>query len=451
MYFREFDESLSVRSWYYLLRGLVNIVFGLTALLKPELITTLVLQLFGIWIIINNLIQITPFFLGRITRRLWPEAIASSVIGLIIGFLAFTNNRITINIATFLVGLLIIFRAILEIGILVKSRMSAIHQRWLLIWVTFSMLLSINVFAHSFEMLVLERTIGQYAVWIGINNILVASRKSRKLRENTELMQTRMKSDRKVPVHTFDDYLASASKQLKYAVDGKPIKPGEKINLSKYKRPIVLAAHPDDLEAFAGGLVFQLKDVLSVIYSGGDKGIWNPQYREMDKDQYIRLRLKETSEAGKLLGVSEIIYMGYLDRSIKCTEESVRNALSILERYEPDLVVSFEYHRSRNIDPHPDHIAVGEITRRAVMQYKGKDILDYIVMATLFPNVFVDVSDVRRIKVTALGEHDSQDDFNSIIFPFLEKFITRLWGAYNGVDFAEGYRYVDTKSMKPRD
>ena len=67
-------------------------------------------------------------------------------------------------------------------------------------------------------------------------------------------------------------------------------------------------------------------------------------------------------------------------------------------------------------------------------------------MSTLFPNVFVDVSEVRRFKVTALGEHDSQDDFNSIVFPYLEKFITRLWGAYNGVDFAEGYRLIDIQS-----
>lgn len=264
-------------------------------------------------------------------------------------------------------------------------------------------------------------------------------------------MQIRMKSNKNVPVLTIEDYISSSSQQSRSFTNWNHLKPGEKINLSKYKRPIVLAAHPDDLEAFAGGLVFQLKDLLSVIYSGGDKGVWNPQYRKMDKDEYIQLRLKEASEAGKLLGVSEIIYMGYLDRGIKCTEVSVRNALLILERYEPDLVVSFEFYRGRNIDPHPDHIAVGEITRRAVMMYKGKGSLDYIVMSTLFPNVFVDVSDVRRFKLVALGEHDSQDDFNSIIFPFLEKFITKIWGAYNGVDYAEGYRFVDSQTMKYRD
>jgi len=446
MYFREIDESVSVRYWYFLLRGFTNIAFGLIAILKPELITNLILQLFGIWVIINNLVQITPFFLGRISRRLWPEVIGSCAIGFIVGFLALTSNKITINIATMLVGILIIFRAILEISILVKSRMGVIHQRWLLIWASFSMLLSINVFAHPYKMLVLERTIGQIAVWLGINNVLVASRRSRTLKENTELMRERMKTER-VPIKTISDYLSSNSKQAVRSIEKwSPIKPGEKIPLSKYKRPIVFASHPDDLEAFAGGLVFQLKDVLSVIYSGGDKGVWNPEYRKMEKEQYVQLRLKEASEAGKILGVNEIIYMGYLDREITCTEESVQNALLILERYEPDFVISFEYKRSRNIDPHPDHITVGEITRRAVMQYARKENMDYIVMSTLFPNVFVDVSEVRRIKLRALGEHNSQDDFNNIIFPFLEKVITRIWGAYNGVEYAEGYRYVKTTS-----
>ncbi len=442
MYFRGLDKSYTLQYWYFLLRGLTNIAFGLAAIMNPEWITPLILQIFGIWLIINNLIQIFPFFLGRITKRLWLEVVGSSVIGLLVGFIALTNQGVAINYITFLVGIIIIFRAILEISILVKSRMRAIHQRWLLVWVSFSMVLSINVFAHPFQMVAIERVLGQFALWIGINHVLVASRRSQTLRENTELMQERIRANKPVPVKTIGDYLSSTPQTTSSTKDWRLIKAGEKILSSKYKRPILVAAHPDDLEAFAGGLVFLLKDVLSVIYSGGDKGIWNPKYRNMDKEQYIQLRLKEASDAGRLLGVSEIVYMGYLDRDIKCTEESVQTALSLLERYDPDLVISFENHQSRNIDPHPDHLAVGEITRRAVMQYKRKEKLDYLVMSTLFPNVFVDVSEVRRIKLTALDEHNTQDDFNKIIFPFLEKFITRLWGAYNGVDFAEGYRAV---------
>jgi len=444
MYFREVDESYSIKSWYFILRGFIDIIFGLTAFLRPEWVSDLGIRLFGVWLISNNIIQLAPFVLGKRTRRLYSEALASSAIGLLIGFLAVFKYQLAVEIAAIVVGVLLLFRALIELIILVESNMRAYHQRWLILWVVFSLVFSFYIIINPFgEEHFLEKVLGIYAVLIGFNHVLVASRKSRIIVEREKQVHFEINGDRYVPVEAmgelhFNENLPSSNNRERW----EPIKPGDKINFSKYKRPIVIAAHPDDLEAFAGGLVFQLGNVLSVIFSGGDRGVWSPKYSAMDKSEYIQLRLKESSEAGKILGVTEIIYMGYLDRTIKPTDDNVQKILTILEKYEPDIVVSFEYRKSTTLDPHPDHLAVGEITRQAVKKYMNDARFDYFLMSTLLPNVFVDVSGVRRVKLEALARHASQTGLNSIIFPFLEKLITKLWGAYNGVDFAEGYRCV---------
>jgi LmbE family N-acetylglucosaminyl deacetylase/uncharacterized membrane protein HdeD (DUF308 family) len=444
MYFREIDESYSIKSWYFILRGFIDIIFGLAAFLRPEWASDLIVRLFGVWLIFTNIIQFAPFVLGKRTRRLWPEALASSVIGLLIGFLALVKYQLAVEIAAIIVGLLLLFRALIELVILVESNMRAYHQRWLILWVVFSLVFGFYIIINPFgEERIIEKVLGIYAILIGFNHVLVASRKSHIVIEREEQIHSEIDSDRYVPVETMSELRFNKNPLSSNNVERwEPIKPGEKINVSKYKRPIVIAAHPDDLEAFAGGLVFQLGNVLSVIFSGGDRGVWSPKYSAMDKSEYIRLRLKESSEAGKILGVNEIIYMGYLDRSIKCTDDNIQKILTILEKYEPDIIVSFEYHKSITLDPHPDHLAIGEITRQAVMKCMNDVRFDYFVMSTIFPNVFVDVSNVRRVKLEALARHTSQTGLNSIIFPFLEKLITKLWGAYNGVDFAEGYRCV---------
>ncbi len=70
--------------------------------------------------------------------------------------------------------------------------------------------------------------------------------------------------------------------------------------------------------------------------------------------------------------------------------------------------------------------------------------------STLFPNRFVDVSAVRRIKLDALACHATQQGLNAIIFPFFERMLSKLWGIYIGADYAEAYRKVHIPKMQRR-
>lgn len=405
------------------------------------------MQMFGVWLIVNNIIQVGPFFIKDRTRRLLPEALSTSLIGITVGVLALIKTVTAIEIATLLVGLLLLFRAVIELRVLVESHMRVLHQRRLLVWVILSFVFGLYLILNPFgEMHFLEKTFGVYAVILGLNHIMTSSRLSERIeniREETHVEESRGNN---VPVENFDALSLSRGQSHEDPSSWESIKPGEVLNPSKYRRPIVVAAHPDDLEAFAGGLVFELGGAISVIFSGGDKGVWDSKYKNLDKADYINLRLGEAAEAGRLLRVKEIIYMGYSDRDIEVNEENVEETIAIFEHFNPDLVISFEYRARWTLDPHPDHLAVGEITRRAVMKYREHNGLDYVLMSSLLPNIFVNVSDVRRVKVEALSKHETQISFNGIVFPFLEKLITKVWGAYLDIDYAEGYRVFGSDS-----
>lgn len=459
MYFLELSEQYTTRAWYFVLRGVVNIAFGVTALIRPVGTVDLLIQVFGLWLVVNGALQILPIMLGRTTQRLWRQASASGATALLVGVLALGRDVLALDLIAIILGLLLIFRAGLELTILVEGHMRVHHQRALLLGVALLTLIGIALLISPFsDDYAFEDVLGLYAVVIGSVHIITAWRVSDQIQASETHSHTLVAQCRYVPVVEEEQEIAQAADSIMDEIENGegsapwvPAVPGSRLDLSKYRRAIVLAPHPDDLEAFTGGLVYQIKNgVLSVVFAGGDKGVWSRQFASMDRTDYIRVRLAEAAEAGRRLGVNEIIYMGYLDRGVACSEAAIQKVIEIFQRHRPDLVVSFEFYRRATPYPHPDHLAAGEIVRRAVARYEGHNRLDYLVASTVLPNVFLDVTSVRRVKLEALACHTTQTGLNGIIFPFLEKLITRLWGAFDGVDYAEGYRLIDIPKLVVR-
>ncbi len=457
MYFFELSERYTTHAGYFALHGVVNIAFGLAALVRPAWTANFLIQVFGLWLVVNGILQILPIILGRTTRQLWRQALASGITSLLAGGLALGSKALAIDMAGVILGLLLVFRAVLELTMLVEARMRTHHQRILLLGVVLSMLSGCVLLTSPFgDDYAFEKLLGIYVMVLGVVHLSAAWRVSDQIQASEAQSHTLMAQSRFVPV------IAEGTEPIstagpKSGIEQEPprkwlsAKAGDRLDLGKYRRPMVLVSHPDDLEAFAGGLVYQLKvGVLSVIFAGGDKGVWNSDFATMGKTDYIRVRLEEAADAAQLLGVSEIIYMGYLDRGVECTEAAIQKVVDILQEYRPDLVVSFEFYRRATPYPHPDHLATGEIVRRAVARYEQRDRLDYLVTSTILPNVFLDVTGVRRVKLEALACHTTQTGLNGIIFPFLEKLTTRIWGAFAGVDYAEGYRLIDIPQLVAR-
>jgi LmbE family N-acetylglucosaminyl deacetylase len=223
----------------------------------------------------------------------------------------------------------------------------------------------------------------------------------------------------------------------------------KRLKTEKYKTVLVFTAHPDDLEGFAGGVVYELCGVHSFIYSGGDRGAWGKKYKRLGKQALALLRIHESDEAEKVLKIKSVVDFGYHDRHIPIDAAAVDKALEQIKHYKPDAIFSFEYKDWLTFDPHPDHLAVAHIVKQAILEYKDRASLDYYLFATWAPTHFVDVSKVRPIKMRALARHRSQRSLNRIIFPFLERIPSKIWGIFNGTSYAEGYRKVNIRKMKP--
>lgn len=146
-------------------------------------------------------------------------------------------------------------------------------------------------------------------------------------------------------------------------------------------RVLVLGAHPDDAEVFAGGLVVrhcrQGSDVKIVSVTDGRGG-----HHEIPAEQLVEIRRREAAAAGKRVGAEYVtwdFHDGSLEPTIAVREAIIREIRS----FQPDLVLTH-----RPCDYHPDHRAVGQAVQDA----------SYLVTV---PHVCPDVPSLRSDPVVA--------------------------------------------------
>ncbi|MGQ9908693.1 MAG: PIG-L family deacetylase [Candidatus Flexifilum sp.] len=395
------------------LRAGMMIGVGGALLIAPLWTASEIVLLLGIVILADATLMVVH--LRSTTHHLWKISLAKAAAEFGFGSLLVIRQIVGLDLLLAAVGLLLIFRAALEFISFSESYARVNHQR-----VMFASAV-ITLVAGLAALFTLPRHASYLVMLIGLIIFLEG------LLRLASSIYTRHHAPRE---------RREASLTFLH------------IDPLKYKKALILTPHPDDLEGFVGGLAARMQaEITSVIFAGGDRGVWERRYQEMPKDTYIHLRLEEAEQAARLLGVREIIYMGYLDRGVVCDDATIERTVALLRQYQPDVVISFEFYRSLTPYPHPDHLATGQVVRHAVARYEQRDSLDYFVTSTLLPNRFIDVSGVRQIKLTALACHTTQAGLNAIIFPFFENFITRIWGIFVGSDHSEGYRQIDIPAL----
>ncbi len=219
----------------------------------------------------------------------------------------------------------------------------------------------------------------------------------------------------------------------------------EKLETFKYKRVLIFTAHPDDLEGFVGGLVKKISrraQVVSVIFSKGDKGRWEYKYRIMSKKYFGDLRIKESLAAKKILGIDKIEELGFKDRKIPINKNVYDHIVELIEKVKPDLILSFEYNKTLNFYLHPDHMAVAINLEKVIFKHKFRQKFDYLVFNTLLPNRYIDISRVEAVKRRALKFHKTQTRLNRELFFLLDLLPTRIMGFLYGTKYVEVYRNV---------
>lgn len=197
---------------------------------------------------------------------------------------------------------------------------------------------------------------------------------------------------------------------------------------------MVIMAHADDAEFDgAGTIALWTREGWSVYYvictdgSGGgpdsatDVG---PQARRL----VVQTREQEQRAACQILGVKDVIFLGYPDGQLQPTLELRRDIVRLLRRYRPTRVLCQSPDRAWSPSMiiqryHPDHLAAGRATLEAIypasqnpwdfpellaeglMPHKVTEI--YITMPPVV-NHTVDISTTMDLKMAALRAHVSQ-------------------------------------------
>ena len=180
--------------------------------------------------------------------------------------------------------------------------------------------------------------------------------------------------------------------------------------------------HPDDAEFGCAGTVARwVREGQSVVYivlTSGEKGSGD---RGITPEGLGRIRRQEQRAAAKVLGVKEVVFLGYPDQELEDTAQLRRDIVRQLRLYRPATVVTIDPYR-RYIW-HRDHRIAGQAVLDAVYPY-ARDHLAYpdLLAEGLEPhkvkevycsaseniNLCSDISETFDLKIAALSCHKSQ-------------------------------------------
>jgi len=227
-------------------------------------------------------------------------------------------------------------------------------------------------------------------------------------------------------------------------------------------RILIITAHPDDVDFGAAGSVARWTDegreVAYCIVTNGEAGGSDPT---ISRAEMASIRQAEQTAAAKIVGVSDLRFLGYPDGALELSIDLRRDISREIRQFRPDRVVCQSPERSftRIYASHPDHLAAGEAALDAVYPDARNpfahpsiaDLEPWVVpevwlMTHAEANRWVDITDQIDRKVSALLAHESQMADAASMGDRM-----RAWGAAQAAAgglpegrLAEGYLVVPT-------
>ena len=215
---------------------------------------------------------------------------------------------------------------------------------------------------------------------------------------------------------------------------------------------LFIGAHPDDLEAYAGGTIAKCVQrgdrVTMAVATNGNVG--SPTH---SRAEIAAIREAEARAAAATLGAAEFIWLNEDDEFLFENERTRRKFVDAMRRAQAELVVT---HNPG--DYHPDHIACShlatnarilaavrlvETERPALAKIPELYQMDSAAGLNFQPQEYVDITAQMDLKRQALAKHQSQNVWAKAIFQqdlvqFMERH-TSFRGLQAGVAFAEGF------------
>lgn len=188
--------------------------------------------------------------------------------------------------------------------------------------------------------------------------------------------------------------------------------------MAKKLKLMVIGAHPDDCDIFAGGLTLRYaasgNDVLFVSLTNGSAG-----HQKMGGANLAVTRYNEAQAVAKLAGITYHMF-DYDDAYLEPTLEARRQLVEEIRKFEPDLIIT-----NRPNDYHPDHRATAQLVMDAsymvmvpnfcklTQPLRYNPVIAYAYDSFEYPRPFrtdvaIDVSELEGKMLSLMDCHKSQ-------------------------------------------
>lgn len=225
-------------------------------------------------------------------------------------------------------------------------------------------------------------------------------------------------------------------------------------------RVMSIHAHPDDQEFTVGGSLAKWaragSHIVTVCITSGGAGSNAFTPPDMTRAALAVIREEEQRQACRVLGIAEVVFLGYEDGLLEPTIALRRDLTRLIRRHRPEAVVcgdpTVRFYGSTYLN-HPDHRAAADAALDAVFPSAETrlifpELLDeglephhvgaVFIHGAAKPDTFIDIADTLDTKLAALREHRTQmGDWDP-------KDMITLWAAEQGkrpgLAAAEAYR-----------
>jgi LmbE family N-acetylglucosaminyl deacetylase len=224
------------------------------------------------------------------------------------------------------------------------------------------------------------------------------------------------------------------------------------------RRILCISAHPDDNEFTIGGTVARWtregRDVAFCLITTGGAGV---NEHTPSSDGLIPVRQKEQRAAARILGVKELVFLGYADGMLEPTLAMRRDLTRVIRRFRPDIVMTGDptvrYYGNEYMN-HPDHRAVADAALDAVfpsaetsaifpeLLAEGLDrhkVKQVFLSGARDPDIYVDIARTLGTKCRALKAHRSQVGKGEWVDQLLKAWAMRD-GKKAGLRYAESFK-----------
>lgn len=223
-------------------------------------------------------------------------------------------------------------------------------------------------------------------------------------------------------------------------------------------RILCITAHPDDNEFTTAGSVARWtregREVVFCLVTDGSAGV---NEHTPTNEGLVPIRERESREAARILGVKDLVFLGYQDGIVEPTLALRRDLTRVIRRWRPDAVVcgdpTARWYGNEYLN-HPDHRAVAsaaldavfpsaetsvifpELLEEGLEPHKVKEVL---ISGAVPPDTWVDIGETLAVKCAALKAHVSQVGPGQWVEAVLGQWAAEI-GKRAGIAHAEAYR-----------